>query len=243
MQAIVVGGVDFGDADRVVQLLTKNGRLAVFAHGAKKSKKRFAGSLEAFATITVTLSPRHSHGMPSLASANVEKARLKIRDDLGKIAFASYVAELAGRVAPEASPADGLFELIEATLDRIADKPVVLAARRAFELRMIDALGYRPSTETCTICGTVPEKTFLDLSIGGVLCAEHRTTAKALGPKTLEWMTRILDSADLADDEAELGSEWADRAARALTEATEAFFSGLISKPLATVRLLRDVGL
>lgn len=243
MEAIVVGGVDFGDADRVVHLLTKNGRLAVFAHGAKKSKKRFAGSLEAFATIIVTLSPRHAHGMPSISSANVEQPRLKIRDDLSKIALASYVAELASRVAPESAPADGLFELIAATLDRIAERPVVIATRRAFELRLIDALGYRPSTETCTLCGTVPDKTFLDLSIGGVLCTEHRTTAKALGPKTLEWMTRILDSAELSDDEAELGGEWADRAARALSESTEAFFSSLVSKPLTTVRLLRDVGL
>lgn len=243
MIAIVVGGVDYGDADRVVHLLTQNGRLSVFAHGAKKSKKRFAGALESFSTITCTLSPRPARGMQTLSAANVETARLPIRDDLAKIALASYVVELASRVAPEAAPADQLFELVAHSLDRIALRSVCVAARRAFELRLIDALGYRPSTGACTRCGTTAEKIYLDLSIGGVLCPEHRTTAKELGPKTLTWMTRVLDSSDPADEEAELGAEWADRAARALTEATTAFFAGLLAKPLATVRLLQDVGL
>jgi DNA repair protein RecO (recombination protein O) len=241
--AIVSGGVDYGDADRVIHLLTQNGRLSVFAHGARKSKKRFAGSLEPFSTITCTLSPKSAHGMPTLSSANVESARLKIRDDLSKIALASYVVELTGRVAPESAPADPLFELVGRTLDRIVDRPVTIAARRAFELRLIDELGYRPAMETCTICGVEPEKTFLDLAIGGVLCVDHRTTAKELGPKTRTWMSRVLDASDPADEEAELGAEWADRAARALTDATEAFFSGLLVKPLSTLRLLGDVGL
>ena len=51
LEALVVGGVDYGEADRVVYLLSREGRLAVFAHGAKTSKRRFQGALEPFTTI------------------------------------------------------------------------------------------------------------------------------------------------------------------------------------------------
>jgi recombinational DNA repair protein (RecF pathway) len=38
VEGIVVGGVDYGEADRVVHLVSRGGRIAVFAHGAKTSK-------------------------------------------------------------------------------------------------------------------------------------------------------------------------------------------------------------
>jgi DNA repair protein RecO (recombination protein O) len=243
MLALVVGGVDYGDADRVVHLLTKNGRLSVFAHGAKRSKKRFQGALEPFSTITCTLSPKPGHHMATLSQATVENARLAIRSELSKIAFASYVVELASKVAPEAAPSDPIFELAERTLDAIAIRAPTIASRRTFELRLIDVLGYRPQTTACVVCETASGPFFLDLSHGGALCGEHRTNGKEIGPKTLEWMTRVLDAGDPTDEEAELGAEWADRAARALTAATDVFFRGLLPKPLATTRLLEDVGL
>ncbi len=244
LYALVVGGVDYGDADRVVHLLTHNGRLAAFAHGAKKSKKRFAGSLEPFSTIRCTMSPRASHGMPSMTQATVERARLPLRDDLSKIALASYVVELSSKVAPEALPADSILELAERTLDRLVEAAKVnMAHRRAFELRLVDALGYRPRTDACLVCGTAAAEMFLDLSAGGVLCALHRTTGRAIGPKTIAWMEQVFEFADRGDEEVGLGPEHADRAARALGPTTAAFFHGLLPKPLASLALLETLAL
>ena len=44
---IVVGHVDYGEADRIVHLLTpEQGRVAAMARGARKSRKRFGGALD-----------------------------------------------------------------------------------------------------------------------------------------------------------------------------------------------------
>lgn len=241
---MVCGGVDFGDADRVVHLLTNHGRLAVFAHGAKKSKKRFAGALEPFSTIRCTLSDRPVRGMPSISQATVDRARLPLRDDLSKIALASYVVELTSKVAPESLPTEAILELAERTLDRWVLVPAVtIAHRRSFELCLIDVLGYRPRTDACLICGSSAPEMFLDLSAGGVLCMLHRTSGRALGPKTLEWMERVLEASDRGDEDVGLGPEHADRASRALGPATAAFFQGLLPKPLASLALLETLAL
>ena len=47
-EALVLSTVDYGEADRIVTLFTKDrGRLSAFAAGARTSKRRFAGALEA----------------------------------------------------------------------------------------------------------------------------------------------------------------------------------------------------
>ena len=87
LTAIVVGGVDYGDSDRIVHLLTTSGRISVVAHGARKSKKRFAGALDPFTTIRATLEVKRGGrgGMQTMRSAVVERARLAIRETLEKI--------------------------------------------------------------------------------------------------------------------------------------------------------------
>src|SRR5262249_37282659 len=46
-EALVLGTLDYGDADRMVTLLTRSGgKLTAFAAGARKSRRRFAGALE-----------------------------------------------------------------------------------------------------------------------------------------------------------------------------------------------------
>ena len=116
----MVGGTDYGEADRVVVLLTANGRLSAFAHGARKSRRRFGGALEPFTTIEMRLDTRRRGSMPTLASATARRPRLEISRGLDTIALAAYVAELGAAVAPEGDPAPELMVLVEAALDRLS---------------------------------------------------------------------------------------------------------------------------
>jgi DNA repair protein RecO (recombination protein O) len=239
LEAIVIGTIDYGDADRIVHLLTERGRLAAFAHGARKSKRRFQGALEPFTTIKAQLDKKAGkEGMSTLASASIERARLALRDDLAKIAIASYVVELGGLVAPEGQPAEELYALVRRTLDRMVEHAATIAVLRAFELSLIDVLGYRPQLEACAICGNDAVPAFLDLSRGGVLCETHRNNAPEIGPRTLEWMRRVLSSTDRFDEDGGLGAEWAERAAKRLAGATRSFFIGLLGRAPKSTTLL-----
>jgi DNA repair protein RecO (recombination protein O) len=240
IEALVVGGVDYGEADRVVHLLSREGRVTVFAHGAKTSKRRFQGALEPFTTIRASLSEskKKKGGMPTLANAMVTAARLPLRRDLKTIALASYVAELSSKVAPEGEPSIGIFELARDVLDHLSSHEPTMAVRRAFELRLIAEIGYRPELVYCVECGVRPERAFLDLVRGGLLCEEHRRVAQEMGPNTIAWARAVLAAERFAIEGAALDAEGRDRAARKLTAATAQFFAGLLDRAPSSLALL-----
>lgn len=54
-QAIVLRRTNYGEADRIVQLLTPHGRHAVMARGVRKEKSKLAGGIELFALSDVVI--------------------------------------------------------------------------------------------------------------------------------------------------------------------------------------------
>lgn len=235
--------MNYGEADRVVHVLTTEGRLSLFAHAARKSRRRFGGALDPFTTIRMHIEPRRRAGMPTLGSATVVLPRLGLRADLDRIALAAYVVELGAAVAPEGDPAAGLYRLVEAALDRLESTTPSVALRRAFELRLIDVLGYAPLLDRCCACdGPIEDVAYLDFIRGGLVCEEDRDGAGIVGPKTVEWMQRVLAAVAL-DELVGVSAEWADTAARKLTVATSSFFERLIGRTLKSSDLLADLSL
>ena len=47
--AIVLRRTDFGEADRIVNLLTSEGKISAIARGARRQKSKLAGGIEIFA--------------------------------------------------------------------------------------------------------------------------------------------------------------------------------------------------
>ncbi len=240
--ALVVGGVDSGEADRVVHLLTGDGRLAVFAPNAKKSRRRFAGALEPFTTIAIQLGPqRRRAGMPTLSDASVVRSRLALRRGLDTIALGSYFAELGFRTAPEGQPTE-VGRWVAEGWDALETAPGTRQLRRAFELKLMSELGYHPELAVCVACGVPPSTAHLDLVRGGLLCPIHRGVAPEVGPKTLAWLRAVLDAPNL-DPAPGVDDDWAARAAAKLTGPLSAFWSGLLSRPLNATALLASVDL
>ncbi len=240
--ALVAGGADYGESDRVVHLITPQGRVDAFAHGAKKSKKRFAGALEPFNTITVEISPsrRTKAGLPTLASASIQKVRLGIRSELHRIALASYIVELSVRTAPEGAACQEQFDLTQVALDALDAGPASVALRRAFDLRLLAEQGYAPQLSACVQCGLQGDRSFLDLQRGGTLCIQHRGTAKEVGPKTLQWARAVLSAAHF---DADAGCErvWADTAAKKMGPALSQAWQAILDRPLNALSLLETV--
>jgi DNA repair protein RecO (recombination protein O) len=240
LEAIVVGGVDYGDADRIVHLLTKSGRLSVFAHGARKSKKRFAGALEPFNTIAATIEPRSKGGLATMSSASVDRARLGIQRDLLSIALAGYVVELGAKLAPEGDAAIELYTIVVAVLDRLdGPRPATRTVRQAFELVLMQPLGYRPEPDRCVECGGEPA--FVDFSRGGALCRDHGAGGSAFGPKTAAWMRALIDQSDGFDELAGFDQGWAETAARKLTRPLQSFYRTLLDQPLRSAAFLEEL--
>ncbi len=159
-EAVLLRSVDFGESDRIVHLLTEDrGRLTAIAKGARRSQRRFPGTLDVFNRLEIEgrLKPRAS--MAFLERARLVEPFLGLRRDPARYALASFLAEMLDRLSPE-----GLGELEAARLFGFAVDSFELiegvrpdaTLRMLLELRALDALGLRPELGRCVRCGREP---------------------------------------------------------------------------------------
>jgi len=153
-EGIVVGLMDYREADRIVHLYTKeHGRMSGIARGAKKSVKRFGGAFELFARLTLSFLP--AENLATISSAEPITIYPGIRKALDTIAYASYAVELVSVLTPERLPNKRVFRLLAAYLEQLDTHPADPSDRYFFEINLLNILGYRPQLDSCTACGTI----------------------------------------------------------------------------------------
>jgi DNA repair protein RecO (recombination protein O) len=156
-EALVLRAVDFGESDCIVHLLTPAlGRLPAIAKGARRSRRRFPGTLDLMNRLAVQIERRKPSALAQLEGARLLRTFEGIRGDAGRFALACYLLELLDRLAPEGgSPAD-LGRLFRFALEALAwtDEGVPdTRMRMLLELRALAALGLRPELRGCVRCG------------------------------------------------------------------------------------------
>lgn len=152
---IVVGTVDYGEADRIVHLLTPtDGKVSAMARGARKSKRRFVGALEAGNRLDVEVKKGRGD-LFTLIRADIDHGRSHIRKTLEGITLAAYLCEFAGGLARAAQPEPRLYGLLDVALlvlDASTEPPGRLF-RLAFEAKALTFAGITPVLDRCAVCG------------------------------------------------------------------------------------------
>lgn len=185
LQAFVLSSLDYGESDRIATLFTlEHGRLKVFARAARASRKRFGPALESCARIEAQA--RIGEGLCSLQQAEIVTLYPALRADLTRIAHGLYACELIEALTPEGHPLPRLFRLLTACLERLESVGADEAERRFFEINLLNILGYRPSLERCSRCGTCfEERGALMHGTGEPLCRSCAATGRPVCPNAL----------------------------------------------------------
>jgi DNA repair protein RecO (recombination protein O) len=170
--AVVLRHTDWGEADRLLTLYTReHGMVRALAKGARKIASRKAGHLQPFTHVSVQLAK--GRDLLIVTQVDTVNAFLPLREDLVKTGYAAYVAELLLRFSFEEEGANaGVFRLLVDTLTRIEREPEAWLAVRYYEMRFLDAMGFRPRLIECANCGReiLAEDQFFSFSAGGVIC-------------------------------------------------------------------------
>lgn len=170
-QAIVLSHIEYGEADRILKLFTlEKGKISAIAKGVRKIRSRKAGHLEPFTHVNLFLAK--GRNLDIITQAETIDPFLGLRDNLERVAFASYVMELLDRFTYEEGQNVGLFRLLANTLSRLENQPNTETVVHFFEVRLLDLLGFRPQLFECVECGdsiTEQDQYFSPL-LGGVLC-------------------------------------------------------------------------
>jgi DNA repair protein RecO (recombination protein O) len=196
-EALVLRYVEFGESDLIIHLLVPEvGKLAVIAKGARRSVKRFPGSLDLFNHVRVQVDRRRRGSLARLDQAKLIEPFTGLRVESTRFALACYLIELLDRMTPE----DGvraemhqLFRFALGALQALTERTPDERFRILLQLRALDALGLRPEFARCVRCTAALATDAVDFSVpeGGVVCDScslqsqglirvHRGTLRAL---------------------------------------------------------------
>jgi DNA repair protein RecO (recombination protein O) len=206
-EGIVLRRVDYGEADRVLTVLTReHGKVGVIARGARRAGSRLAARTDLFARSRLQLAVGRGE-LLVLAQAQASVGRpVRLMEDPRRAACAAVVAELTDRVLEAHHPDQVIFELVDRALNEVSDlgrDPRAALVR--FARRMIGRLGYAPQLHDCAVCGrSLPElPASFSAAGGGLLCPDCRSG----DPQAIDCSVRAIKVLRVAAEED--GDTWA----------------------------------
>lgn len=141
-RAIVLRRTNYGEADRILQLLTTEGRRSVIARGVRREKSKLAGGIELFAVSDVVIGEGKGE-LGILTSARLVHFYRHIMEDYDRLQFAySAIAHIAK--ASETIDEPEWFELLSELLMGLDNHSIDLELTQTwFYLRYAALLGHQ----------------------------------------------------------------------------------------------------
>jgi DNA repair protein RecO (recombination protein O) len=199
--AIVLRSWPYGESDKIVCLLTENfGKIRGIAKGAKRSRRRFANSLEPFSLVNLRFQDRPHGGLVFLLSADSTVVFKKLHSSLEKITLASYLVEIIDGLIGERDENVLVFQhLKNGLLFLESDGAGPLEFLTSFELKLLRLVGYQPALDSCKRCALRRDKYagahwYFSAVDGGLLCracAQSRNENLPVGAAALSALTSL----------------------------------------------------
>lgn len=168
-QGIVLRSYPFGEADRVVVLLSPNsGKIRTVAKGVRKTKSRFGGRLEPFTHVDLVL--YEGRNLDTITQVAVLEPFPKLRVDLDAVVAAGTMVEAADAVAQEEESSIRLFLLLQRGLKALEAGKFGPDLITSFLLKLADVVGVAPALVRCASCGRVDDLHRFSFGGGGVIC-------------------------------------------------------------------------
>lgn len=174
-EAVVLRTRDYAEADKLLTLYTRTrGKVQAIAKGVRKPKSRMRGGIQALSFSDFQLFEGRS--LDTVTQCEVREAFMGLRQDLKKLAYATYLAELLEGMVPEREGNERVFLLFLTVLHLVEHGDREELAARLFEVRLMGLLGYRPETGACVHCGKAMygRGAWFSARLGGVLCPQCR---------------------------------------------------------------------
>lgn len=170
LHGVVLRRTETKESDSILTVLTaEKGKLAVIARGARKRGSRLAAASQLLAYSEMTV--YESRGWHMMREGTTVQIFAGLRQEVERLALASYFAELTETVTQEGESAEEILPLLLNALYALGElrrEPALVKA--AFELRLLSAAGFAPMLFGCCRCGAEEDGVALDPLAGGMVC-------------------------------------------------------------------------
>lgn len=176
-EAFVLKAFRYGETSMIYRLFTRDrGVVPVIAKGVRRPKSRFGASLDPFHRLRVVYYDKPSRDIQTLSQVELLAAHPGVVASLERMEAAGAWFRFLRAVVPEHAPAEPLYELAVAALDRLDTVPPDRVRRWETYHRAIAAerLGLAARLDQCASCGAgLPDPRGMSLAIeeGGLACA------------------------------------------------------------------------
>lgn len=170
-EAILLAARDWSSADRVVTLFSREyGIVTAMAYGARKPKSKVGGSLQPFSHLSLAMTA--GKGMDAIKQCEIQTAFREIKEDLTRLAYANFIAELTTGLWPERQSEPEVFDSLLSVLHLLAARnPRIAALTGAWHLMVL--AGFQPEYERCVRCGREQKlPAYFSFPDGGSVCNE-----------------------------------------------------------------------
>jgi len=198
-QAIVLRRTNYGEADRILQLLTPEGRRSVMARGVRREKSKLAGGIELFAITDVVLGEGKGE-LGVLTSARLVHFYNHIIGDYDRLQFGYLAIKLIAR-ASETVDEPEWFDMLAEIFMALDAKTVSLQLTQAWfyihyaavlghELNLaLDVNGEKLSAEV-NYRYDVGEQGLVEYQ-GGDITSEHIKLLRLISTKSLKILSQV----------------------------------------------------
>ena len=180
-RAVVVRTRRMGETSKLVTLYSEEfGKLKVVAKGARRPKSKFGAALEVMTEVQAVCYLREDRDLQTLSECDVAQSFPALLRDFRRLSFASAACESIDRIAIEQEPNQRLYRCLTGVLAALeeVDPEQIESLFWYFQLRLAEALGYRPELGGCVSCSTPLagcEAPYFSAGLGGALCGDcHR---------------------------------------------------------------------
>lgn len=173
IKGLVLREVKYKEADRILTVLTEEGKLTVKAPGALRKNSKFGAATQQLTFSELTLYSRVGHWQ--VREGTVLESFGGLRTDLEKLALAAYFAQVLEAVSDEDVSGPELLQLGLNSLYAVSSGLTELwLVKAVFELRLACLTGYAPELNMCLQCGAAADALYFDLQRGGTVCGHCR---------------------------------------------------------------------
>jgi DNA repair protein RecO (recombination protein O) len=193
-EAIVLRGIRYGEADRVLHLYTpERGRVGAIAKGVRRTRSRFGGRLEPFFRLRLVLYEGRGD-LLTVTSAETVAAHPRLREHAGALDGAARACDAVGRLFGDGEPHPGVYHLLANELE-LLDRDPARATRAnalAFRLKLLLAAGFAPQLAACASCGEREHLVGFSGAAGGVVCGACEASAFPLSQEAHDFLVGAL---------------------------------------------------
>ena len=150
---IVIRELRQGENDKLLTILTPEGKIYALAKGVKKISSKNAPACQLFVYSEYELMKKN--GRFIVKTALSKELFYNMRSDMSRYSLACYFAEILLHVTTENNDESETLRLFLNTLYALANKPDIplWQIKGAFEMKLLSILGFAPDFTSCFGCG------------------------------------------------------------------------------------------